>query len=155
MRSFHRPPLTPQSTRQLQHLLLVATFRISNLLTAVRNSLPLVSLLSHNPALGSSPNCEEVEPRGMWPVLLAPSDFNPPPSSNLVPIPHHCENIDTKAIGLTPKYEAILLRLRRQIVGSCWTRCEVVSRIVWSGGWLRDRDDMKMIRWDVQKRKDS
>ena len=79
MRSFHRPPLTPQSTRQLQHLLLVATFRISNLLTAVRNSLPLVSLLSHNPALGSSPNCEEVEPRGMWPVLLAPSDFNPPP----------------------------------------------------------------------------
>jgi len=58
----------------------VATFRISNLLTAVQNSLPLGSLLSHNPALGSSPNCEEAQPRGMWPVLLAPSDFNPPPA---------------------------------------------------------------------------
>jgi len=144
MRSFQHPPLLPHSrdNYNICYWWQRFEFRIFSLrcriLSHSSHYSPIIlrlaaALIAKRLSHGGCDPC-------YWPPPIST------PSSNLVPTPHHCENIDTKAIGLTPKYEAILLRLRRQIVGGCWTWCKVVSRIVWSGGWLRNRDDMKMIR---------
>lgn len=93
---FHQPPplFCLQSTRELQHLLRAITFGISNLPTLGRIICPPPLLRLAVALIEKRPGHWECDP------CYCPSPFATP-VGNLVPMPHHCKNRDTRPSGVS------------------------------------------------------